>query len=157
MKERYKRRKLPTVVGILITIGIVGLVLLLHGIATAINTVVHASFMEYVEYIILIVLGIVIVRKWLTEYEYQADEEDFNVDRIIGSNPRRIFECPLRQIIYIGREKPQDSKGRLQKLTFAAGRKSRVYIAYIKDDEKRSAVFSPSEKFIEYIKSRIVE
>ncbi len=157
MKERYKRKTLPALVGILITIGLVGLVLLLHGIATAINTLIQAAFMEYVEYVIIIFLGIVIVRKWLTEYEYEADEENFVVSRVIGNRPRRIFECPFRQMIFIGREKPQDTKGRMIKLTFAAGRKNLVYITYIKDDEKRCAVFSPSENFMEYLGSRLPE
>ena len=154
MKERYKRKTLPTALGILITIGLVGLVLLLHGIATAIETYIKFSLMEYIEYLLLIVLGIVIVRRWLTEYEYAADEENMTVERVIGSRPRRIFECPIKQMIYIGRQRPQDTKGRHTKLTFS-GKKNRAYITYIKDDEKRCAVFSPSDAFYDFLKSRI--
>jgi hypothetical protein len=153
MKERYIRKQLPAILGILIAIGLVILVLLLHGIATAVNSFVGVSFMEYIEYVILIVLGIAIVRKWLTEYEYEVTEDSFAVNRAIGRRPRRIFECPTRHIIYIGRDKPSDTKGRITKLTYASGNKDKVYLTYIKNDEKRCAVFSPSEGLVEFIKS----
>ena len=155
MKEKFKRKQLPAILGFLIAIGLVAMVLLLHGIATVVNSVVNISFMEYIEYVILIVLGIVIVRKWLTEYEYEVSETTLAVNRVIGSRPRRIFECPMGQIIYIGREKPSDTKGRITKLTYSSEKKSRVYITYIKNDEKRCAVFSPSEGFADFIKLHV--
>ena len=157
MKERYKRKQVSALLGILITIGLLAAVLLLHGVMTAVNSVLEFRYMEFVEYGIFILAGIFIVRKWLTEYEYAAADGMLTVDRYIGSRPRRIFETKLKQIIYIGKEKPADYKGKKVRLTFRSGRKDMVYIVYIKDDEKRCAFFSPSEDMVEFISSRMAE
>lgn len=157
MRERYKRKQLSTVLGILITIGLLACVLLLHGVMTAINSVLNVSFMEFIEYGIVVLVGIMIVRKWLTEYEYAAIDDEFFVDRYIGNRPRRIFYVKLGQIIYIGKEKPKDIKGSIKRLTFRSGKKDISYLVYIDKDEKRCAAFSPSDKMIELIESRMAK
>lgn len=143
--------------GILITIGLLACVLLLHGIMTAINTVFDFPFMEFIEYGIVVIVGILIVRKWLTEYEYALIDDEFSVDRYIGKRPRRIFSTKLGQIIYFGKEKPKDYKGIVRRLTFRSGKKDLSYIVYIENDEKRCAAFSPSDKMAELIKSRMAQ
>jgi len=157
MKERYKRRQLSTGVGILVTIGLVAAILFLHMLITAINTVLDISFMEYIEYVLFILAGIAIVRKWITEYEYVVVDDELFVERYIGTRNRRIFEVKLGQIIYIGDTLPSDYKGKKQRLTFATRRRGVTYIVFIKDDDKKCAMFSPSEKMIELIKARMAK
>ena len=156
MRERFKRKQLSTVLGILVTIGLLVAVLLLHGIITAINSVLEFKLMEFVEYGILIIVGILIVRKWLTEYEYAVIDDELYIDRYIGSRPRRIFETKLGQVIYIGTEKPEDCKSK-KRFTFRSGKKNVVYMVYIKNDEKQCAVFSPSDKMLKLIETRMVK
>lgn len=156
MRERYKRKQLSTILGILVTVGLLAAVLLLHGVMTAINSVLEFKYMEFVEYGIFIIIGISIVRKWLTEYEYAVIDDDFYVDRYIGSRPRRIFETKLGQVIYLGNEKPEGCKTK-KRLTFRTGKKDIVYMVYIKNDEKQCAVFSPSDKMQKLIESRMVK
>ncbi|MBT3319334.1 MAG: hypothetical protein HN948_07645 [Clostridia bacterium] len=157
MKERYKRKQLSTVFGILITVGLVAAILLLHMLITAINEVLKVSFMEYIEYVLFILAGIAIVRKWITEYEYALVDDELFVDRYIGKRPRRLFETKLKQIIYIGDTLPSDYSGKKQRLTFAAKRKGVVYVVYIKDDDKKCVFFSPSEKMQDIIKERMAK
>ena len=157
MRERCKRKQLSAVLGILVTLGLLVAVLLLHGVMSAINTVLGFRFMEFVEYALFILMGIFIVRKWLTEYEYAVIDDEFFVDRFIGSRPRRIFETKLGQVIYIGKEKPTDVKGKKKRLTFRTGKKDIVYMVFIENDEKRCAVFSASDEMSELIKTRMVK
>ncbi len=157
MKERYKRKQLSTIFGILIVIGLVAAILLLHMLMTAINNVLNISFMEYIEYVLFILIGIAIVRKWITEYEYAIVDDELFVDRYIGKRPRRLFETRLGQIIYIGDTLPSDYTGKKQRLTFASRRRGVVYIVFIKDDDKKCVFFSPSEKMQDMIKARMAK
>lgn len=157
MKERYKRKQLSTLVGILVTVGLVAAILFLHMLISAINTVLKVSFMEYIEYVLFILIGIAIVRKWITEYEYAVVDDELFVDRYIGKRARRLFELKLNHIVFIGDTLPNDFKGKKQRLTFAAKRKGVVYIVFIKDDDKKCVYFSPSEKMLDMIQKRMVK
>ena len=154
MKERYKRKRVSTVLGILITLMLLALILLLHGILTAINTVLEISFMEFIEYGIILLIGILIVRKWLTEYEYTVTDDGFYVDRILGSRSRLIFGTSLSEIVYISKEKPKDFKGKTKRLTFRSGKKDKAYMVAVNDCQKICVVFSPSDKMTELLESR---
>ena len=157
MKERYKRRQLSTFVGILVTIGLVAAILLLHMLMSAINTVLEITFMEYIEYVLFILIGLAIVRKWITENEYAVVDDELFVDRYIGKRNRRVFEIKLGQIIYIGDTLPSDYKGKKQRLTYASRRRGVTYIVFIKSDEKKCAYFNPGEKMLEVIRARMAK
>jgi hypothetical protein len=157
MKERYRRKQLSTIVGILVTIGLVAAILFLHMLMSAINTYLKITFMEYIEYVLFILIGLAIVRKWITEYEYAIVDDELFVDRYLGKRSRRVFEIPLRQIIHIGESLPSDYRGKKQRLTFASKRKGVVYIVFIKNDDKKCAYFSPSDKMLGIIKERMAK
>lgn len=157
MKERYKRKQLSAIMGVLVTVGLFAAILFLHMLMTAINNVLSISFMVYVEYVLFILIGIAIVRKWITEYEYVIVDNELVVDRYIGKRPRRLFEIKLGQIIYIGDTLPSDYTGKMQRLTFLSRRRGVVYIVFIKNDEKKCVFFSPSEKMQDMIKERMAK
>ncbi len=157
MKERYKRKQLSTIFGILIVIGLVAAILFLHILMIAVGKVLDISFMEYIEYVLFILIGIAIVRKWITEYEYAVVDDELFVDRYIGKRPRRLFEIKLGQIIYIGDTLPGDYKGKKQRLTFASKRKGVIYIVFIKNDDKKCVYFSPGEKMQDMIRRRMAK
>ncbi len=157
MKERYKRRQLSTFVGILVTIGLVAVILFFHILISYIGTVLKVAFIEYIEYVLFILLGIWIVRKWITEYEYAIVDDELFVDRYIGRRPRRLFEIKLGQIIHIGSDLPSDYDGKKQRLTFASRKRGVVYIVFIKDDDKKCVFFSPSEEMQAMIKTRMAK
>jgi len=155
MKERYKRKQLPTWLGLLVVVGLFVLILVAHFLLTALASVLKITFMEYIEYALFILIGILIVRKWLTEYEYALVDNDLYVDRYIGKRPRRLFEISLSDISYIGRSLPEGFEGKKQRLTFASRRKGVVYIVYKAGESQRCVYFSPSTDLLALMEKRL--
>ena len=154
MRERLKRRQLSAFFGILIIIGLlIGIVIIaaaMYVLADALNT----GFIEYIEYILFILIGIIIIRKWITEYEYAIVDGEFFIDRILGKNPKRLFEIKLSAITYIGKTLPIDYNGKKQRLTYKAKRSGVVYIIYKSGGDKKCAYFSPSQQMVELLQTR---
>jgi len=155
MKQRLKRKQLNSLKGLLVIVGLVAALVVLAAILFVIADYFHITFMQYIEYALFILIGILLVRKWLTEYEYVVVDDALYVDRYLGKRPRRLFEVRLSHIVYIGKDKPQDYSGRAQRLTFLPRRKGVVYIVYIDSDNKKCAFFSPSSELLSLIESRM--
>lgn len=157
MKERLTRKKLSTWLGILTILGLlIGVVLLAAVIYVAADAMKSAgwntTFMQYVEYVILIVIGILIVRHWMTEYEYSVIDGELIVDRYIGRNPRNLLRIKLSSIVSVGRQEPDIKKQ--DRLTFKSKNKGVVYIVYKQNGEQKCMYFSPSDELLSLIEER---
>jgi hypothetical protein len=157
MKERFARKKLPTWLGILTILGLlIGVVLLAAVIYVAADAMKAAgwntSFMQYVEYVLLIIVGIFIVRHWMTEYEYDLIDDELIVDRYIGRRPRNLLRIRLHSIVSVGKDEPDIKKK--DRLTFRSKSKGVTYIVYKQNSEHKCMYFSPSDKLLSLIEER---
>lgn len=160
MKERLTRRKLSTWLGILTVLGLlIGVVLLAAIIYVAADAMKAAgwnvTFMQYVEYVILIIIGILIVRHWMTEYEYNLIDDELIVDRYIGRHPRNLLRIRLSSIVSVGKAQPDIKKK--DRLTFRSKSKGVVYIVYKHNGEQKCMYFSPSNDMLSLIEERRVK
>ena len=158
MKERLKRRQPSAIAGIGIVLGLVaGIILfsmLMSMLAIYLRTVYewNTTFVQYVEFVVLIVFGIWIVRRWLTEYEYDVIGDELIVGQFVGRRGKTIYRVALKDIAYIGPEIPA-APGRPQRLTFKHRKRGVVYI----QSGGKSMYFSPSEELLNMIEARCVK
>jgi hypothetical protein len=107
---------------------------------------------QYVVYALLIVLGVFIVRRGLTEYEYDAVDDELIIERYIGERGRELLRIKLKSILSIGLEKPESVK--LQRFTYRARRRGVTYLVYSKEGGDAGFFFNPSPALIELIEQR---
>lgn len=154
MKERLKRQQPSTIAGIGIVLALVAGIIVFSMLMSLLATYLrmfyewNTAFMQYIEYVILIVFGIWIVRRWLTEYEYELTGDEFVVDQVIGRRCKNLYRVALKDIAYIGPELSEAS-GHLQRLTFKRRKRGVVYIR----SSGKSVYFSPSEELLNMIES----
>ena len=154
MKERLSRKKLSTPLGLLVVLGLVAGILLIY---TAVFIVADALglryYHQYIAYALLIVLGVIIVRRWLTEYEYRVADGELIVVRYLGDRSRELLRIRLKNILHIGPEKPRGM--RLQRLTFHSRRRGVTYVIYRQDSDGEAGMFfSPSPALLDLIEKK---
>lgn len=157
MKERFKRKKITPLLGVIailcLLIGVVLLAAIIYVATDAMTTMSwNPWFMQYVEYIILIIAGVLFVRHWMTEYEYDVIDNDFIIDRYIGRRPRNLVHIKLSSIVSIGKDKPDIKK--MDRLTFKSKRSGVTYIVYKQNGQQKCLYFSPSDKLVCLINER---
>ncbi len=153
MKERLKRTQLSLITGILSIVGLFAAIILTVMIVSVLADLLKAAYFEFIEYALFIVLCILIIRKWIVEYEYCVIDDSFTTDRYIGKTPKRILSVSLSDISYIGKNIPRNCTGKPQRLTFKSRRRDVIYIVYGKD--KRCAYLSPSKKMLDMLNDRL--
>lgn len=158
MKERIKRKQLSPAIGILVVISLLsGVVLLSVLINFAAYTLycygINIPFVQYVQYVIFIVIGIYIVRRFLTEYEYTVTKSELIVDRFLGGRQRNLLRIRLDEILSLSAQNPR--KRAQQRLTFKPKKSGPVYIVYHESKKDKCAYFSPSDDMLSLLKDRI--
>ncbi|MGI5848835.1 MAG: hypothetical protein ACOX8Q_01995 [Christensenellales bacterium] len=153
MKERLSRTQLSVISGILTIIALFAGIILLAMVMYVLADALNITFVEYIEYVLFITISVMIIRNWITEYEYIVVDGDLFVDRYIGKRSKRIFSVSLSDITYIGKQPPKDCPRKKQRMTFKSKRRGVAYIVY-NNSEKRCAYFSPSEKMLSFINER---
>lgn len=157
MKERLKRKKLPAWLGILVILGLLLCVVTLAAIIYVAADAMRSAgwetwYMQYIEYIILIAAGILIVRYWMTEYEYDVIDDELIIDRYIGQRPRNLLRIALRAIVSIGDEKPVAEKP--ERLTFKSKKSGVTYLVYKQNGQQKCIYFSPGDELLSLIEKR---
>lgn len=157
MKERLTRKKISAWLGILIILGLfVGIVLLAAVIYVAADAMKSLGwdtwYMQYVEYVILIVAGIFLVRHWMTQYEYDVIDNELIIDRYIGRNPRNLLRISLSSIISADTHLPDIKK--MDALTFRSKKSGVKYIVYQQNGQQKCMYFSPSDELFALINER---
>ena len=154
MKERLRRRQLSAPAGILTILVLFICIFLIAMIMFVLADAFNAPWLQYVEYVLFIIIGVLIIRFWVTEYEYALVDDELFIDRWLGKRPRRLLSIELRDIIHIGDRLPEDYKGRKQRLTFKSKRRGVVYIIYRGGKNKKCVFFSPSKELLALIEKR---
>ncbi len=153
MKERLSRKKLSAPLGILVVVGLVAGILVLSAIIFIVADKLGVRlYYQYIEFALLIVIGILIVRKWLTEYEYDVVDDELIIERYIGTRGKELLRIQLRSIVSIGSDKPEAI--RPQRLTYHPQKRGVTYIVYKQNGQERGVFFSPSSALLELIGER---
>lgn len=157
MKERLKRKKLSSALGILVILAlfvcVVAMAAIIYVITDALYALgIDAAFMQYAQYVLLIVIGVLIVRRYLTEYEYALDGDELTIDRYIGQRERNLLCIKTRQIVSLGKQ-PPGLRG-LERLTFKSKKSGVIYMVYTQDGAQKAACFSPSDELLDLIEKR---
>lgn len=144
MKERLSRKKLSVPLGILVILALFAGILVLSAVVfVATDALGLRQYYQLVVLALLIVLGVFIVRRWLTEYEYAVIDDELIIDRYIGKRGKNLLRIRLKSIVSLGREKPGYKKP--QRLTYRSKRSGVTYIVYKQDGEELCVYFSPSD------------
>ena len=155
MKEKLKRRQPSTIAGIGIVLGlVVGIIvfsMLMSMLAIYLRTAYewNTTFMQYIEFALLIVFGVWIVRRWLTEYEYEVTGDELIIGQLVGRRGKTLYRAKLKDITYIGPDFSEAS-GRPLRLTFKNRKRGVVYI----QSGGKYAYFSPSEELLKVIEAQ---
>jgi hypothetical protein len=157
MKERFTRKKLAAWLGILVILGLLLGVIVLAAIIYVVADAMKAAgwdvwYMQYLEYIILIALGIFIVRYWMTEYEYDVIDDELIIDRYIGKRPRNLLSVKLGAIVSVETKRPDIKK--MDRLTFKSKRSDVKYMVYKQNGQQKCLYFSPSDDLLALIEQR---
>jgi len=153
MKERLRRKKLSAPLGILVVLALVACILLIYAVVFIVaDALGFRLYHQYVVYALLIVLGVFIVRRGLTEYEYDVVDDELIIERYIGDRGRELLRIKLKSILSLGPEKPRAV--RLQRLTYRARRQGVIYLVYRKESGEAGFFFNPSPALIELIGQR---
>ena len=157
MKERLKRKKLSSALGVLVILailaGVVALAAIIYVLTDALYAMgINAAFMQYAQYVILIIIGVLIVRRYLTEYEYTLKGDELSIDRYIGQRQRNLLCIKTSQIVSIGKQPP--GVRALERLTFKS-KSGAVYIVFKENGKQRTGFFSPSNELLAMIEERI--
>lgn len=158
MKERIKRKQLSAVLGILVILSLfLGVVLLSAAIHMVSHTLKAAgwdtTFMPYIEYLILILVGLLIVTRWLPEYEYTVIDDELYIDRYLGRRFKNLTCIRLSEIVSIGKSEPDIRQK--ARFTFKSKNQDVVYIVFKQDGQNKCGYFSPSKELLELIEKRI--
>lgn len=157
MKEKLERKKLNTLSGVLVILalfaGIVLFMMLMHVMAALLRSFdIRTEFIPYAEYVLLIVIGVLIVRRWMTEYTYELIDDEIIIDRCIGRNTRNLLRLQLSQITDIRTEEPNGCT--IQRFSFNPQKHRIIYIVYHDANKKKCAAISPSTDFLTLFKKR---
>ncbi len=153
MKERLSRKKLSAPLGILVVLGLVAGILVLSAIIfIAADKLGLRLYYQYAEFVLLVVIGVLLVRKGLTEYEYDVVDDELIIERYIGARGKELLRISLKSIVNIGPDKPQMSS--LQRFTYHPQRRGVTYIVYKQNGEEHGAFFSPSSALLELLNER---
>lgn len=156
MRERLKRKQLSAPIGILSIVLLLAVIIILSAVIFVIADYFNiGGILDYAKYLLFIIIGVIIIRKWITEYEYVLVDNELFIDRYIGKRPRRLLSLKLTHITYIGKRVPDDYSGKIHRLTYKSKRSDVTYIVYIEKDQKRCAYFSPSDSMLSKIQSRL--
>jgi hypothetical protein len=122
-------------------------VVLLSGAVDYLEERLNVHHAEYFIYVALILLGVYVIRKYLTEYRYSLFDDEVIVDRIIGSRSAPMLVLRMREIEEQGRldELSEDRRQYVQRVVRANVRRAGCgYILFRRDEALQMLVYNPT-------------
>ncbi|MFA5675500.1 MAG: hypothetical protein WDA65_03165 [Christensenellales bacterium] len=157
MKERIKRKKLSFAMGIAVVLALFAGVVFVAAAAYVASRALYSHgitvpYAQYAQYLFYIILGVYIVRNYITEYEYTVTDNQFIVDRILGSRQKNILRIHINDIVSINKTAPR--KRPVQRLTFRSKKSGGVYMAYIESGKEKYIYLSLSADMLAFTAKR---
>ncbi len=157
MKERIKRKNLSFAAGILVVLAIFAGIMIISAAAYIAGRALYSygidiPYAQYAQYVVFIVLGVYIVRNWITEYDYEVSDSELIVDRLLGSRQRNLLRLRLDSIVSINKTPPL--KCPIARLTFRSKKSGGIFIVYCNFGKEKCAYLTPNADMIALIKKR---
>lgn len=100
--EELKQKPVSPLMGALITLGCVFGLLLAVFVVSFVQYVLRAIWPQFILYGAVIVLLVLAVRKYFTEYIYLIEKDRITFGRRIGRREKELLYVPLRDVLWIG-------------------------------------------------------
>ena len=153
--EAFRHKKISTFKGILYVICIVALFIIVSVLARLIAYAMKWSFVDYILYLILIIIGTVIIKTKIQDYIYTLNGGTLMLERELGTRTKLLVSIPLNRVLWKGKynELPEQYSGiGFSKVTFQP--KKETYCIVYNNEGKVAAVgFSPTDVLIEKIEN----
>lgn len=149
-REESAHKKIGTVAGIFITLGIVAAILGLSFVTAFIGFLLNLPWFQVTAYVIVIVGGFLMVKRYMTDYIYVVGEGKILFGRRIGKREKELSTIPLRNIKKMGAY--PEMAGRIaqrKKYKYTFRKKSESYVI---DCGDIAILFSPTEELKEKIR-----
>ncbi len=143
--------------GLILIIAVAVTVILLSMLVGYIQTTFGIAHMEYLIYIGLIILGVVLIRRYITQYRYSLFDDEIIFERIIGKKETPALVLRMWEIKGVKSLDEVENKDLDERniLRLNVERKDAWLILYEKDEESNGVIFNPSREFIEQLKKTL--
>jgi energy-coupling factor transporter transmembrane protein EcfT len=151
-REELKHKKIGTIAGIFVTLGIVAGMLALIFITSFLSFWLQVGWIQFTPFVIVIIAVFWIVKYYLTDYIYVVQDGNILFGRKIGAREKELYRGRLKEIKKWGNyESMQENiAGKVQrKFTFYKKKES-----YVLDFGKTAILFSPTEELKERIRKK---
>ena len=143
--------------GLILIIVVAVAVILLSMLVGYIQTTFGINHMEYLIYIGLIVLGAVLMRRYITQYRYSLFKDEVIFERIIGKKEIPALVLRMWEIKKVKPLDEVDNKDLNERniLRLSVDRKDAWMILYEKDKQASGVIFNPSQGFVDQLKKTL--
>lgn len=151
-REEMAHKKIGTLAGILVTLGIVAAILGTMFVLSFIGFLLNLPWLQLFAFVIVVLAGFMVVKRYMTDYVYVVGDGKILFGRRIGAREKELSTIPLRNIKKMG-EYPAMEQG-------LAGRKKYKYTfrkkadSYVIDCGDIAILFSPTKELKQKLKQR---
>lgn len=149
-REESANKKIGAIAGIFITLGIAAAILGLVFITAFIGFLLNLPWFQLVAYVIVIIGGFLMIKRYMTDYIYATGEGKIFFGRRIGKREKELLTLPVRRIEKMGsyQEMAESISGKkIYKYTFYSRKES-----YVIDCGDIAILFSPTEELKEKLR-----
>lgn len=155
--ESLKHEKISTIKGIFLVVGIVLVIMLVAIGARSIALFLKIPGVDYLLYILLIILATVIIKTRIQDYIYTLEGMKLVFERELGTRVKLLATIELRTIVWSGffTELPKEyAEIGYSKISFKPKRET-YCIVYLQKDKMAVIGFSPTPVMIDKIQAKL--
>lgn len=149
-REESAHKKIGTIAGIFITLGIVAIIFCLTFVAAFIGFLLNLPWFQLTAYVVVIIGGFLMIKRYMTDYIYVVGEGKILFGRRIGKREKELFTLPIRDIEKMGPY--AEMAGRIEKKKKAKYTFHKKSGSYVLDCGKIAILFSPTEELLEKLR-----
>lgn len=154
-KETLHRKELGALSGVALVLGLIAGVVLLSSLLSMAAKSIGFGYLQYVLYVLFILLGVFLIRKRLTAYTYAVTDDELLFEKTVGGNVRAREMLSLKFVTRLEPlEQYKGEKKNRQKQTYL-GKAGAYVLTYTKDGASETIMFHPSPKMVECIELRL--
>ncbi len=148
-REESAHKKIGTIAGIFITLGIVAIIFSLTFVAAFIGFLLNLPWFQLTAYVVVIIGGFLMIKRYMTDYIYVVGDGKILFGRRIGKREKELYTVPLRDIEKMGPyEQMAERIEKKKTYRYTFHKKSESYVL---DCGKNAILFSPTEELIRKI------
>ena len=146
-REEFAHKKIGSVAGIFITLGIVAAMLALIFITSFLSFWLQIGWIQFTPFVVVVIAVFVVVKYYLTDYIYVLQDGTALFGRRIGKREKELYRAPVKELRKYGSYESMkeflDGK-KVYKFTFR--KKKDAYVLIFRD---AGVIFSPTKELME--------